>query len=122
MRYSVGKAGLKGTPWEQFLHYWFQFTGNLVNQPLLFSPVLEPAKILRFEKKVPEFSLLACVVENRILSRAQVVAMVDMPDLQTYRSELVSLLAHQSRRTVSLLQANQQQLATNLDQLVKDKS
>ena len=93
-----------------------------MQQPLLFSPTVEPAKILRYEKKVPEFSLLACIVENRILSRAQLAAMVDMPDLATCRAVLVGLLSHHQRRTVGLLQANQQQLAANLDQLIKDRS
>lgn len=118
----IGKAGLVGTQWENFLHYWFQFPGNLVDQPLLFSPTVEPALLLRYERKVPEFSLLACVVENRILSRAQLVAMQDMPDLATCRAELAGLLAHHQRRTVGLLQAGQQQLTTNLAQLVKDRT
>ena len=118
----LGKAGLQNTQWEKFLHYWYKFPGNLVEQPLLFSPTLEPAKILRYEKKVPEFSLLACIVENRILSREQLAAMVSMPDLAACRAELAGLLAHQQRRTLALLQANQQQLTTNLSQLLKDKS
>jgi hypothetical protein len=93
-----------------------------VEQPLLFSPTVEPAKILRYVKKVPEFSLLACIVENRILSRDQLAAMVNMPDLATSRAELAGLLAHHQRRTLTLLQANQQQLTVNLNQLIKDRS
>jgi hypothetical protein len=83
---------------------------------------VEPAKLLRYEKKVPEFSLLACIVENRILSRAQLSDMVDMPDLAASRAQLLSLLSHHQQRTVGLLQAGQQQLTTNLSQLVKDRS
>ena len=94
----------------------------MVEQPLLFSPLVDPAKLLRYEKKVPEFSLLACIVENRILSRAQLAAMLTMPDLAASRAELVSLLSQHQRRTVGLLQANQKQLTTNLSQLVRDRS
>merc|ERR1719259_1139155 len=54
--HRIGKAGLKGTKWEQCLHFWFQFPGEMNLQPILFCPDVDPSKLLKFEKKVPEFT------------------------------------------------------------------
>ena len=45
-----------------------------------------------------------------------------MPSLDESRGQLVALLGHHQQKTVQLLQSNQQQLTTNLNQLIKDKS
>lgn len=121
-QYRVGKAGLRGTQWENCLHFWFKFPGEMNLQQILFSPTLEPDKLLKFERKVPEFTLLGCVVENRILSKKQVQELVKMPSLEQTRAELVSILGHRQQQTLSLLQSNQQQLTTNLNQLIADQS
>lgn len=118
--HRVGKAGLKGTQWENCLHFWFKFPGEMNLQPILFSPNLQPDKILKYERKVAEFSLLACVVENRILSRKDLQEMVKMPGLEDSRAELVSILGYHQQNTLRLLQSNQQLLSTNLNQLIKD--
>eukprot|EP00088_Acartia_fossae_P032513 TRINITY_DN33280_c0_g1_i1.p1 TRINITY_DN33280_c0_g1~~TRINITY_DN33280_c0_g1_i1.p1 ORF type:complete len:262 (+),score=9.97 TRINITY_DN33280_c0_g1_i1:51-836(+) len=120
--HRVGKAGLRGTQWENCLHFWFQFPGEMNLQPILFSPNLQPDKLLKYEKKVPEFHLLGCVVENRILSRREVQELVKMPSLEQSRGELLSILNFHQQRTLQLLQSNQQQLSTNLSQYIKDQS
>ena len=50
----------------------------------------------------------------------QVIALQDIPELDHQRQELVALLGGNQARLTQLLSSNQQQLATNLDQLVKD--
>jgi len=117
----VGVAGLRGTKWENCLHFFMNFPGEH-NQPILFSPKTDPKKLLAYEKKVPEFQLLAAVIHGRILSKAGVQELVTMPDLATQRAELSALLTFNQRKTLSLLGANQQTLSTNLDQYVKDKT
>ena len=134
----VGVAGLRGTKWENCLHFFINFPGEH-NQPILFSPKTDPKKLLAYEKKVlpskvcptsssflmlqvPEFQLLAAVIHGRILSKAGVQELVTMPDLATQRAELSALLTFNQRKTLSLLGANQQTLSTNLDQYVKDKT
>ena len=131
-------AGLRGTKWENCLHFFINFPGEHT-QPILFSPKTDPKKLLAYEKKVPgkvcptltlnllmlqvpEFHLLAAVIHGRILSKAGVQELVTMPDLATQRAELSALLTINQRKTLSLLGANQQTLSTNLDQYVKDKS
>jgi len=120
--HRIGKAGLTGTRWHNCLHFWFNFPGEMNLQPILFSPDLDPAKLVKYEKKVPEFTLIGCVYGDRILSRSQIQQLVKLPNLEQSRAELVSVLGHHQRRTVALLQSNQQQLCTNLSQLVKDAS
>jgi len=117
----VGVAGLRGTKWENCLHFFMNFPGEHT-QPILFSPKTDPKKLLAYEKKVPEFQLLAVVVHDRILSKAGVQDLVNMPDLATQRAELSTLLSFNQRKTLSLLGANQQSLSTNLDQYVKDRT
>ena len=47
----VGVAGLRGTKWENCLHFFMNFPGEH-NQPILFSPKTDPKKLLAYEKKV----------------------------------------------------------------------
>jgi len=117
----VGVAGLRGTKWENCLHFFMNFPGEHT-QPILFSPKTDPKKLLAYERKVPEFQLLAAVIHGRILSKAGVQELVTTPDLATQRAELSALLTFNQRKTLSLLGANQQTLSTNLDQYVKDKT
>merc|ERR1711872_40266 len=118
--HRIGLAGLTNTRWQNCLHFWFKFPGEMNLQPVLFSPDLDAAKLVKYEKKVAEFTLIGCVFGDRILSRSQIHQMVKLPDLSEGRAELVAVLGHHQQRTISLLQANQQQLCTNLSQLVKD--
>jgi len=118
----VGMAGLKGTQWENCLHFFMSFPGNPYEQPILFSPEVEPRKLITFTKKVPEFHLLGCVVYGRILSKAQISALVDLPDLHQQHTQLCALLNMQQKQTLSLLQSNQSNLSLQLDQYVKDQS
>merc|ERR1712037_568229 len=116
----VGVAGLRGTKWENCLHFFMNFPGEHT-QPIPFSPKTDPKKLLAYERKVPEFQLLAAVIHGRILSKAGVQELVTTPDLATQRAELSALLTFNQRKTLSLLGANQQTLSTNLGQYVKDK-
>jgi len=118
----VGMAALEGTRWKNCLHFFMSYPGNPYEQPILFSPEVEPRKLITFTKKVPEFHLLACVVYGRILSKAQISALVDLPDLQQQHTQLSALLNMQQNQTLSLLQSNQSNLSLQLDQYVKDQS
>jgi len=120
--YRIGHAGLTGTQWQNCLHFWFSFSGPMNFQPIVFSPEMNPDKLLKFERKAPEMFLLGAVMENRILSKKQLQEMVKMPNLDESRSQLVALLGHHQQTTVQLLQSNQQQLTTNLSQMIKDRS
>eukprot|EP00092_Neocalanus_flemingeri_P006771 GFUD01007313.1.p1 GENE.GFUD01007313.1~~GFUD01007313.1.p1 ORF type:complete len:281 (-),score=79.99 GFUD01007313.1:90-932(-) len=120
--FRVGKHGLKGTKWENCLHFFHSFPGDANAQPILFSPDVNPKALLTFEKKVPEFHLIGAVIHGRILSRAGVIGLENIPDLTAQREEMVALLGANQSKLVQLLGSNQQQLATNLEQFIKDKT
>ena len=79
--YRVGKAALRGSKWENCLHFFPQCYEKDHEQPILFAPEAQPKKLLSFEKKVPEFHLIGAVIHGRILSRNQVTELVNTPDL-----------------------------------------
>ena len=119
----VGKAGLNGTKWENCIHFFNSFPGDVHEQPILFSTTDDkPWNLLTFEKKVPEFHLLGAVIHGRILSRANVMLLKDIPDLTSQREQLVALLGANQSKLVQMLGSNQQQLSTNLEQYIKDKT
>jgi len=118
----VGKNGLRGTQWENCLHFFHNAPGDGNEQPILFSPEVNAKALLTFERKVPEFHLLGAVIHGRILSRAGVMELQSIPDLAIQREQLVALLGSNQASLVQLLGSNQQQLATNLEQLIKDKT
>jgi len=118
----IGKSGLRGTEWENCLKLFHSFPGDANEQPILFSPEVKPKALITFEKKVPEFHLLGAVVHGRILSRAGVIELQNIPDLTTQREQLVALLGANQTKLTQLLGSNQQQLASNLEQFIKDKS
>ena len=121
--YRVGKAGLRGTKWENCLHFFPQcYDHNDHEQPILFGPEVKPKNLLSFEKKVPEFHLIGAVIHDRILSRAQVMELVNTPALEQQRQELVTILGANQSRLVQLLSGNQSQLSRNLEQYVKDRN
>ena len=100
-----------------------QETSSIREKGLIDSKLMTLFYIINFFSiKVPEFQLLAVVVHDRILSKAGVQDLVNMPDLATQRAELSTLLSFNQRKTLSLLGANQQSLSTNLDQYVKDRT
>ena len=79
--------------------------------------------LLQLEKKVPEAYLMAAVIDgNRILDRAEVENLANLPSMDMLLGETVAILNSPAQKTLSLLNSNQQNLATNLSQYVKDKS
>jgi len=120
--YRVGKAALRGTKWENCLHFFPQCYEKDHEQPIVFGQEAAPKKLLSFEKKVPEFHLIGAVIHDRILSRAQVMELVNTPDLELQRQELVAILGANQSKLTQLLSSSQSQLSRNLEQYVKDRT
>ena len=116
----VGKAGLMGTEWENCLHFFFKSFDHDHETPIIFSPEVKPKQLAAFEKKVPEFHLIGAVAHGRILSRKQLIDLNNVPDLDTQRQQLCSILSSNQTKLSSILQSNQTQLSRNLEQIVKD--
>ena len=63
----------------------------------------------------------AAIVEDRMLDRAGMLKLQNLPSIDILRGELCSILQMSAQKTLRLLQANQQNLSTNLSQYVKDQ-
>ena len=75
-------------------------------------------------RKNPHISFiffLGAVVENRILDRAQVGELSQMPSKESLLGETVALLNMPSQKLSGLLNQSQQTLSQNLSQYVKDQ-
>lgn len=116
----VGKAGLRGSEWENCLHFFFQSFDHDHETPIIFSPDVRPKQLAAFEKKVPEFHLIGAVAHGRILSRKQLIDLSNVPDLDIQRQQLCSILNSNQTKLSTLLQSNQKKLSSHLAQFVKD--
>jgi ribosomal protein L10 len=89
-------------------------------QYLVFSPDVRAKKLLDLDKKMPDFVLIGAVVENRLVSKKSLQDISKMPLLESQRAELCAILNLGAQKTISMLSSNQQTLARNLEQHVKD--
>ncbi|PIK35380.1 putative 39S ribosomal protein L10, mitochondrial [Apostichopus japonicus] len=83
----------------------------------------EPAvlELLKVAKRSGRIHLLGGLVEDRFMSPKQMQEYSLSPSLEVARGQLAGILNSSLSRTHSLLQSNQQNLATNLEQLAKGK-
>ena len=61
------------------------------------------------------------MVENQILDRDEVEAAAKLPELEVLLAETLAILNSPAQKTLQLLNSNQQNLTTNLSQLIKDQ-
>ena len=64
----------------------------------------------------------AAVAEGRILDRAGLLKLQNLPSIDVLRGELCSILQMSAQKTLRILQSNQQNLSANLTQYVKDQT
>ena len=132
------KDALEGTVWKNLIHY---LDGTVGRQSFTFTSDVKANSLLQLEKKIPECFLicktfcitlvpklyafnhvvLGAVVEDRILDRAQVADLAQMPPKDSLLGEIVALLNMPSQKMSQLLNHNQQSLSQNLSQYVKDQ-
>jgi len=67
-------------------------------------------------------SISAAIIDNRILDRAGLLRLQNLPSIDVLRGQLCAILQMPAQKTLQLLQSNQQTLSTNLTQYVKDKT
>ena len=67
-------------------------------------------------------SVLAGFVDDRMLSREQIIQAAKLPPIDTLRGELLTILDSSASDTSQLLTHHQQMLSMNLEQFIKDQS
>jgi len=88
----------------------------------IISEVPKIPELIKVLKKCPELQLLGGLVEDRIMSRDELLAAAKLPPLDVVRGQLVSLLASHASTTSRLLGHHQGALSASLTQLVKQGS
>lgn len=89
---------------------------------IVFSEEAKIAQLLKIVKKTPQLILLAGVVENRLLSKNELVDLSKLPNLTTARAQLVGVLNSVGAGLVSNLQAHQTNFCNLLDVHAKPKN
>jgi large subunit ribosomal protein L10 len=87
---------------------------------IVFSPEVKIRQLMSVVKKVPQMHLLAAVLENRIMSKTELMAFAALPDLETARGQLVNVLNSAGSKIVSDLQCHQSNLTNILDAYVRE--
>lgn len=122
----ICREALKGTKWEESVMFLAemgrmetQFTFDLgpANQ-------VDSARLLAYDKKVPEFILLAGIIGDQMLDRAGITHAANNlypRGIKSLHAELSSILQEPARKINRLLGRNQQALSQNLQQYITDQ-
>lgn len=86
---------------------------------IAISEGLPVRELIKDTRRLPKIHLLGGLVGDRLMTAAGMEEYSKMPSLEILQGQLAGLLTSSVSRTYSLLQSNQQRLAMNLDQLVK---
>ncbi len=93
-----------------------------INSCMVFSK--DPKKVgtmIKIIKKIPQMHLIAGIVEDRLLSKNELVEYSKMPDLTTVRAQFVAVLQScAGPQIVQNLETHQQQLVNLLDAHVRE--
>nr|CAD7568407.1 unnamed protein product [Timema californicum] len=83
---------------------------------LVFSAEPQVGKLLKLLKKIPQLTLLAGIVDGQFLSKKELVRYSALPDLQTSRAGLVTVINSMPAQIVQNLNHHQQTLVRHLQQ------
>lgn len=82
---------------------------------ILFGPENCIQQILKITKKVPQLILLAGILEERLMSKTEIVKYAAMPNLTAVRAEFCSVLNYATKNLNDNLMSHQQTLVRMLD-------
>lgn len=111
----LGKA-MQGNQYEPLLPLFCS------SNCIVFSEEPKIGQLLKIVKKTPQLILLGGVVENRLLSKNELIDLAKLPNLTTARAQLVGVLNSVGAGLVGNLQAHQTNLCNLLDLHAKPKN
>jgi len=112
---EIIRKAMKGNQYEPMIPL---FTSKNV---IVFSEEQKIGQLLKIVKKAPQLILLAGVVENRLLSKNELVDLSKLPNLTTARAQFVGVLNSVGAGLLSNLQSHQTNLCSLLDLHAKSK-
>jgi len=108
---TMYEVAFKGTPYSTLLPL---FEGMSMNTVTAVSYDRDIAKILKVEKRLPYLDVLCCVMDGRILSKADMQRVADLPSMDQMRATLCHTLATHSQQLSSYLSHHQTELSSSL--------
>ncbi|KAK9510211.1 hypothetical protein O3M35_005044 [Rhynocoris fuscipes] len=112
----TAKLAFEGTRYEPVLKLF------VTHNSLVLSDEPNVAKLMQILKKIPQYILLAAIVDNRLLSVSQLETYVRLKDLTTARAQFAAVLNNAAQNVVMRLNQQQTTLITRLQQIVDAKS
>ena len=107
---------LEGTKYENLKFLFKSFTATC------YSTENDVALLLKIVKNFPQLQLMGGKIEDRILSRNQIIDHGKLPPIESVQAEFLHLLMQPAQQLGGLLSQSQRQLSTNLEQYVSQNS
>ena len=122
----VCREALQGTKWEQSVLFLSEMGRKESQFAFYLGPPdqVDPGQLLAYDKKVPEFILLAAIIGNHVLDRSgltHAATSLYPRRIESLHSELSTILQAPAQKLSNLLSRNQQKLSENLQQYIKDQ-
>lgn len=114
---SIMKLALKGTKYEELLV--LQANKTFCTVYAFGTEQTKVSTVLNIIKKIPQMHLMCGIVEDRLLSKNELVEYGNMPDISIVRSQLANVLNMAGVQLVQNLQSHQSNLVNILDAHVR---
>jgi len=122
----ICREALHGTKWDDSVMFLAEMGRMETQFTFDLGPVdkVDPARLLAYDKKVPEFILLAGIIGDRMLDRAGLIHAANNlypRGIESLHAELSAILQSPAEKIRLALGRNQQQFSEHLQQYVKDQ-
>jgi hypothetical protein len=122
----ICREALHDTKWKDSVMFLVEMGRMETQFTFDLGPVdkVDPARLLAYDKKVPEFILLAGIIGDRMLDRAGLIHAANNlypRGIESQHAELSAILQSPAEKIRLLLGRNQQQFSEHLQQYVKDQ-
>lgn len=112
----TAKLALEGTSFEAVLQLF------VAHNAIVFCDEPKVESLIKCLKKIPQYILMAAIVDNRLLSLSQLEKYVQLKDLSTARAHFVAQLNCVANNVVTQLNQHQTTLVTRLQQIADAKA
>jgi large subunit ribosomal protein L10 len=114
---TLAELGAKGTPAEQILKALAGETALAMTEA---SPVALAKALTAYAKANPNFTFRSGVVEGRVISLAEIGELAVLPGKEELLAKVLYLLASPARSLATTMQAVARNMASVIDQAVKE--
>jgi large subunit ribosomal protein L10 len=116
---TLAIRALKDTPIGALSEY---FKGETAVAYTTGDPVALAKALTKFAKDVPAITFKGAMLDNQVVAADQITEIANLPSREVLVSKLLYVLQSPIRNLVTVLAANQRNLAVVLDQIAKQRS